>query len=166
MKDMERRDRIDSEREHSPMKPALDAIPGGHVPPHCRTGGGAHRGAMADGKLTDLEPMCGIVGYVGARPAAPILFDALRRLEYRGYDSSGIAVINGTGKAVVERSAGKLAALVESVGSPDAGGFDGDWGTRAGPPTADPPPATPIPTPTAPASISLSITASSRITVS
>ncbi len=74
--------------------------------------------------------MCGIVGYVGARPAAPILFDALRRLEYRGYDSSGIAVINGTGKAVVERSAGKLAALVESVGNRMPEGSTGMGHTR------------------------------------
>ena len=74
--------------------------------------------------------MCGIVGYVGARPATPILFDALRRLEYRGYDSSGIAVINGTGKAVVERSAGKLAALIESVGSRMPEGSTGLGHTR------------------------------------
>ena len=74
--------------------------------------------------------MCGIVGYVGARPAAPILFDALRRLEYRGYDSSGIAVINGTGKAVVERSAGKLTALMESVGTRMPEGSTGLGHTR------------------------------------
>ena len=74
--------------------------------------------------------MCGIVGYVGARPAGPILFDALRRLEYRGYDSSGIAVINGTGKAAVERSAGKLAALIESVGTRMPEGSTGLGHTR------------------------------------
>ena len=81
--------------------------------------------------------MCGIVGYVGARPAGPILFDALRRLEYRGYDSSGIAVINGTGKAVVERSAGKLAALIESVGARMPEGSTGlghtRWATHGSP---------------------------------
>lgn len=59
--------------------------------------------------------MCGIVGYVGARPATPILLDALQRLEYRGYDSSGIVVVNCAGKAVVERREGKLAALKERV---------------------------------------------------
>ena len=39
--------------------------------------------------------MCGIVGYVGRSEAAPILLDGLRRLEYRGYDSAGVAIING-----------------------------------------------------------------------
>ena len=74
--------------------------------------------------------MCGIVGYVGARPAGPILFDALRRLEYRGYDSSGIAVINDAGKAIVERSAGKLSALIERVGNKMPEGSDGLGHTR------------------------------------
>ena len=89
-------------------------------------------------RLSDrFEHMCGIVGYVGARAAGPILFDALRRLEYRGYDSSGIAVINGTGKAVVERSAGKLAALIESVGTRMPEGSTGlghtRWATHGSP---------------------------------
>ena len=74
--------------------------------------------------------MCGIVGYVGGRPAGPILFETLRRLEYRGYDSTGIAVINGTGKAVVERRAGKLAALIEGVGSRMPEGSTGLGHTR------------------------------------
>ncbi|MDN5347581.1 MAG: hypothetical protein PWP65_1145 [Clostridia bacterium] len=54
--------------------------------------------------------MCGIVGYVGSRPAVHILMDGLGRLEYRGYDSAGIAVLDG-GKLVVEKSAGKLKVL-------------------------------------------------------
>jgi glucosamine--fructose-6-phosphate aminotransferase (isomerizing) len=54
--------------------------------------------------------MCGIVGYVGPRQAAALLIEGLRRLEYRGYDSAGIAVLNGRG-LVVEKQAGKLAAL-------------------------------------------------------
>jgi glucosamine--fructose-6-phosphate aminotransferase (isomerizing) len=44
--------------------------------------------------------MCGIVGYVGPRQAAEILVDGLRRMEYRGYDSAGIAVLNGCGVRV------------------------------------------------------------------
>src|SRR5438105_4375068 len=51
--------------------------------------------------------MCGIVGYVGPREAGPIIFDGLRRLEYRGYDSAGIAVLNGKGVAT-RRAVGKL----------------------------------------------------------
>ncbi|MCC7543004.1 MAG: glutamine--fructose-6-phosphate transaminase (isomerizing) [Deltaproteobacteria bacterium] len=54
--------------------------------------------------------MCGIVGYVGSRPCAPILFDGLVRLEYRGYDSAGLAVIEG-GQLRVPRAVGKLSNL-------------------------------------------------------
>ena len=59
--------------------------------------------------------MCGIVGYVGDRPAGPILFDALSRLEYRGYDSAGIAIVDGAGKPTIEKRAGKLEALLASI---------------------------------------------------
>ena len=54
--------------------------------------------------------MCGIVAYVGARDAAPIILEGLRRLEYRGYDSAGLAVLEA-GRLVVRRDAGKLANL-------------------------------------------------------
>jgi glucosamine--fructose-6-phosphate aminotransferase (isomerizing) len=56
--------------------------------------------------------MCGIVGYVGAQQAAPILLDGLKRLEYRGYDSAGIAVLGQDGHMTVRKRAGKLANLV------------------------------------------------------
>ena len=67
---------------------------------------------------------------MGNRPAGPILFDALSRLEYRGYDSAGIAVIDGTGRAVVEKQAGKLGALVASVGTRVPEGRTGIGHTR------------------------------------
>ena len=64
--------------------------------------------------------MCGIVGYVGRRPACEIVVDALRRMEYRGYDSSGVALLDGSGGLTVERKAGRLANLEEALGA--AGG--------------------------------------------
>ena len=54
--------------------------------------------------------MCGIVGVLGSHPAAPLLLEALRRLEYRGYDSAGIATLNGT-EIDRRRAEGKLANL-------------------------------------------------------
>jgi glutamine---fructose-6-phosphate transaminase (isomerizing) len=59
--------------------------------------------------------MCGIVGYVGARPACEVVMDALRRMEYRGYDSSGIALVDGHGNLTVRRCAGRLANLDEAL---------------------------------------------------
>src|SRR5665811_1324527 len=55
--------------------------------------------------------MCGIVGYTGPRAAGPILLEGLRRLEYRGYDSAGIALVTESGELFVEKRAGKLANL-------------------------------------------------------
>jgi glutamine---fructose-6-phosphate transaminase (isomerizing) len=55
--------------------------------------------------------MCGIVGYTGPREAGPILMEGLKRLEYRGYDSAGIALVDEEGELFVEKKAGKLANL-------------------------------------------------------
>ena len=63
--------------------------------------------------------MCGIVGYAGQRQALPILLAGLRRLEYRGYDSAGVAVLDG-GRVQVVRKAGKLEALERELGGEDA----------------------------------------------
>ncbi len=65
--------------------------------------------------------MCGIIGYVGRRAAAPILLEGLQRLEYRGYDSSGIAVLDRDGALAVLKRAGKLADLRATLAHSPAG---------------------------------------------
>src|SRR3954453_22275943 len=68
--------------------------------------------------------MCGIIGYIGEKRVLPILIDGLRRLEYRGYDSAGVAVVRD-GAIELRRSAGKLARLEEAIAvSP----LDGEYG--------------------------------------
>ncbi|WP_445164217.1 glutamine--fructose-6-phosphate transaminase (isomerizing) [Mycobacterium sp. Dal123C01] len=77
--------------------------------------------------------MCGIVGYVGHGPACQVVMDALRRMEYRGYDSSGIALVDGEGRLTVRRRAGRLDNLDKAVAemSPqDLGGTTGLGHTR------------------------------------
>ena len=59
--------------------------------------------------------MCGIVGFTGNRPAAPILLEGLARLEYRGYDSAGLAVRDGEHPAEVVKAKGRLKELAEKV---------------------------------------------------
>jgi glutamine---fructose-6-phosphate transaminase (isomerizing) len=59
--------------------------------------------------------MCGIVGYTGPREAGPILIEGLKRLEYRGYDSAGIALVDEAGDLFVEKKAGKLANLQTAI---------------------------------------------------
>ena len=63
--------------------------------------------------------MCGIVAYVGHRPARQVVVDALRRMEYRGYDSSGLAVLDGSGGLTVRRRAGRLANLEAALAETD-----------------------------------------------
>jgi len=81
--------------------------------------------------------MCGIVGYIGDKDATPILMEGLRRLEYRGYDSAGIAVLTD-GKILVEKEAGKIAVLEKLLSGNPLSGQIGiahtRWATH-GPPT-------------------------------
>jgi glucosamine--fructose-6-phosphate aminotransferase (isomerizing) len=74
--------------------------------------------------------MCGIMGYVGSRPAGPILIDGLRRLEYRGYDSAGIAVLETKGDLSIHKRAGKLETLAASVADRWPSGQEGIGHTR------------------------------------
>jgi glucosamine--fructose-6-phosphate aminotransferase (isomerizing) len=64
--------------------------------------------------------MCGIVGYIGAKDSVPIIMDSLRRLEYRGYDSAGIAVIDAGGALAGSKAEGKLGRLAERLANGEA----------------------------------------------
>ena len=81
--------------------------------------------------------MCGIVGYIGPREAAPILLEGLQRLEYRGYDSAGIALVTTGGDLFVEKRAGKLSnlrtALVDATPSAAMGLGHTRWATHGRP---------------------------------
>ncbi|HUE88623.1 MAG TPA: glutamine--fructose-6-phosphate transaminase (isomerizing) [Vicinamibacterales bacterium] len=73
--------------------------------------------------------MCGIIGYIGDKPVVPVLIEGLRRLEYRGYDSAGIAVVNGHGLEI-RRSAGKLIHLENVIAETPISGNYGLGHTR------------------------------------
>ena len=132
-----------------------DRPPGHHAgPPGQRPAGGSRLGS---------GPMCGIIGYVGPQQALPLVMDGLRRMEYRGYDSAGVAIQDDGGSVGVARKAGVLANLERLIAD------DGlecparpVSGTPAGPPTAPPPTATRTRTGTPPAGSRSSTTASSR----
>lgn len=74
--------------------------------------------------------MCGIVGYIGYREAYPILINGLKRLEYRGYDSAGVALVNVGGELSVYKSKGKVADLEASCADKDVSGTVGIAHTR------------------------------------
>ena len=72
--------------------------------------------------------MCGIVGYVGHQSARDVVVDALRRMEYRGYDSAGIALVDGVGKLTVRRRAGRLANLESALADTEPAALAGTTG--------------------------------------
>jgi glutamine---fructose-6-phosphate transaminase (isomerizing) len=69
--------------------------------------------------------MCGIVGYIGSKKVVPVIIEGLRKLEYRGYDSAGIAVVGSDGKLEVRRAPGKLRNLEEAI---QKAPLDGSYG--------------------------------------
>src|SRR5262250_2115769 len=73
--------------------------------------------------------MCGIIGYIGPKDVVPVLIDGLRRLEYRGYDSAGVAVVRG-GQVELRRSAGKLSRLEDVINGHPINGEYGVGHTR------------------------------------
>jgi len=73
--------------------------------------------------------MCGIVGYIGSRDATPILLEGIKRLEYRGYDSAGIAVLTN-GSITVKKQPGKISNLEQDIADCDLSGTLGIAHTR------------------------------------
>ena len=73
--------------------------------------------------------MCGIIGYIGSKPVVPVLIEGLRRMEYRGYDSAGVAVVSPEGISL-RRSAGKLANLEQAIRVEPVNGLYGVGHTR------------------------------------
>jgi glutamine---fructose-6-phosphate transaminase (isomerizing) len=73
--------------------------------------------------------MCGIIGYIGSKPVVPVLLDGLRRMEYRGYDSAGVALVGADGISL-RRSAGKLANLESAIKTEPIDGLYGVGHTR------------------------------------
>src|SRR2546425_7935920 len=84
--------------------------------------------------------MCGIVGYTGPRQAAPLLLEGLKRLEYRGYDSAGIALVEA-GRIEVHKAPGKISVLEKQLGASLPTGHCGiahtRWATHGAPNTVN-----------------------------
>src|SRR3989344_4662379 len=80
--------------------------------------------------------MCGIVGYIGKQKALPVLMDGIKNLEYRGYDSAGLAVLEDDGSIKSEKAVGRVAALEEKISGIEFNGRRGiihsRWATHGG----------------------------------
>ena len=74
--------------------------------------------------------MCGIVGYIGGRKVSDVLINGLKQLEYRGYDSCGVALINSTGKIHVDKKEGRIQGLEDSLSANPLQGTIGIGHTR------------------------------------
>src|SRR5712672_1772229 len=74
--------------------------------------------------------MCGIVGYIGHKKVVPVIIEGLRKLEYRGYDSAGIAAVDAAGKLEIRRASGKLRNLEEVIQKSPIDGTYGIGHTR------------------------------------
>jgi len=80
--------------------------------------------------------MCGIIGFIGKNEAAPILLEGLKRLEYRGYDSAGIATISNKGEIEIRKETGKIVELEKIINEKPLNGNIGiahtRWATHGG----------------------------------
>src|SRR5258705_11784100 len=86
-------------------------------------------GWSAGKRKARTEFMCGIIGYIGSKPVVPVLIEGLRRMEYRGYDSAGVAVVSPRWISV-RRSAGKRAHLEQAIRVEPVDGLYGVGHTR------------------------------------
>ena len=109
--------------------------------------------------------MCGIVGYVGPRVATPLLIDGLKRMEYRGYDSAGVALLGDDG-VDMRRAKGKIATLESVVATRPIGGTTGHRAHAVGHARGAEREATRIRSATAPTRLPWCTTGSSRTTAS
>lgn len=107
--------------------------------------------------------MCGIVGFIGRKPAAPLLLEGLAKLEYRGYDSAGIALVSEAG-IEIHKAKGRLQILSDMIGGGEGMEAAVGIGHTRGPRTASPAMKIPIPTAAPAAASRWYITGSSKTT--